>query len=101
MWEVRPTGYSAINPMNSSSVGVSIERRSAETKLADCHRKARFQLNFDSLGRDPRIPLALLIIHRDAWESSRDYNPSAGLERITAALLLINSAQDERNPPET
>src|SRR5712671_7764858 len=24
-----------------------------------------------------------------AWESSRDYNPSAGLERITAALLLI------------
>jgi homoserine O-acetyltransferase len=36
-----------------------------------------------------------------AWESSRDYNPSAGLERITAALLLINSADDERNPPET
>jgi homoserine O-acetyltransferase/O-succinyltransferase len=35
------------------------------------------------------------------WESSRDYDPSSGLERITAALLAINSADDERNPPET
>jgi homoserine O-acetyltransferase len=35
------------------------------------------------------------------WDSSRDYNASAGLERITAALLAINSADDERNPPET
>ena len=29
-----------------------------------------------------------------------DYNPSAGLEKITATLLAINSADDERNPPE-
>jgi homoserine O-acetyltransferase/O-succinyltransferase len=36
-----------------------------------------------------------------AWESSRDYNPSPGLERIQAALLAINSADDERYPPET
>jgi len=36
-----------------------------------------------------------------AWESSRDYNPSPGLERIEAALLAINAADDERNPPET
>ncbi|MGL4287024.1 MAG: alpha/beta fold hydrolase [Phreatobacter sp.] len=35
------------------------------------------------------------------WESSRDYNPSPGLERIKAQLLAINSADDERNPPET
>ena len=35
------------------------------------------------------------------WESSHDYNPSPGLERIEAAVLLINSADDERNPPET
>ncbi len=33
------------------------------------------------------------------WDSSRDYNPSAGLDRIQAALLAINSADDERNPP--
>jgi homoserine O-acetyltransferase len=35
------------------------------------------------------------------WESSRDYNAAPGLERVTAALLAINSADDERNPPET
>ncbi len=34
------------------------------------------------------------------WESSRDYDPSAGLEKIQGVLLAINSADDERNPPE-
>jgi homoserine O-acetyltransferase len=36
-----------------------------------------------------------------AWDSSRDYNAAPGLERITAHLLAINAADDERNPPET
>ncbi len=35
------------------------------------------------------------------WDSSRDYNASADLEKITAHLLAINAADDERNPPET
>ena len=35
------------------------------------------------------------------WASSGDYDPSAGLERIQATVLAINSADDERNPPET
>ena len=35
------------------------------------------------------------------WDSSRDYNPSPGLERIEATVLAINAADDERNPPET
>jgi homoserine O-acetyltransferase len=35
------------------------------------------------------------------WDSSRDYNPAPDLERIEAAVLAINSADDERNPPET
>jgi homoserine O-acetyltransferase len=34
------------------------------------------------------------------WDASRDYNPAPGLERIEAALLAVNSADDERNPPE-
>jgi homoserine O-acetyltransferase len=34
------------------------------------------------------------------WDASRDYNPSPGLEQIGATLLAINSADDERNPPE-
>lgn len=38
--------------------------------------------------------------HLYQWESSRDYNPSPFLDRISASLLAINSADDERNPPE-
>jgi len=34
------------------------------------------------------------------WDSSRDYNASPGLEKINAAVLVINAADDERNPPE-
>jgi homoserine O-acetyltransferase len=36
-----------------------------------------------------------------AWESSADYDPTPLLGAIKAPLLLINSADDERNPPET
>ena len=36
-----------------------------------------------------------------AWESSGDYDPSPDLERIAAPVLAVNSADDERNPPET
>jgi homoserine O-acetyltransferase len=38
--------------------------------------------------------------HLYQWESSKDYDVSAGLERIKATVLVINSADDERNPPE-
>ncbi len=36
-----------------------------------------------------------------AWGSSGDYDASPGLDRIRAALLVVNAADDERNPPET
>lgn len=35
------------------------------------------------------------------WAASRDYDPTPGLNRITAPVLAINSADDERNPPAT
>ncbi len=35
------------------------------------------------------------------WDASRDYDAAPGLSRIEAAVLAINSADDERNPPET
>ena len=35
------------------------------------------------------------------WDASRDYDPGPGLERIRAPVLVVNSADDERNPPET
>ena len=33
------------------------------------------------------------------FDASRDYNPAPHLEKITARLLAINAADDERNPP--
>ncbi|HKX40627.1 MAG TPA: alpha/beta fold hydrolase [Burkholderiaceae bacterium] len=38
--------------------------------------------------------------HLFQWEASRDYSPEAGLPRIRSRVLAINSADDERNPPE-
>jgi homoserine O-acetyltransferase len=35
------------------------------------------------------------------WDASRDYDPEPRLDRIRARVLAINSADDERNPPET
>jgi homoserine O-acetyltransferase len=35
------------------------------------------------------------------WGSSFDYDPAPGLEKIEAWVLAVNSADDERNPPET
>jgi homoserine O-acetyltransferase len=53
---------------------------------------------------DDRLAAAVTADANDfvyAWASSHDFNPSAGLEKIEATLLLINAADDERNPPET
>jgi homoserine O-acetyltransferase len=35
------------------------------------------------------------------WEASHDYDAAGGLSRIEATFVAINSADDERNPPET
>jgi homoserine O-acetyltransferase/O-succinyltransferase len=53
---------------------------------------------------DDRLAVAVTADANDfiyQWEASHDYNPSAGLDKIEAALLAINAADDERNPPET
>ena len=35
------------------------------------------------------------------WQSSADYNPEPDLEKIKAQVLVVNSADDERNPVAT
>jgi len=53
---------------------------------------------------DERLAVAITADANDfvyQWEASRDYNPTAGLDKIEATLLAINAADDERNPPET
>ena len=55
-------------------------RRSTTTSPTGSHRRRQRQLY--------------------ALESSFDYDPGPGLEKITAPLLAINSADDLINPPE-
>ena len=53
---------------------------------------------------DERLATAITADANDfiyQWEASHDYNPAPSLEKIEARLLLINAADDERNPPET
>jgi homoserine O-acetyltransferase/O-succinyltransferase len=53
---------------------------------------------------DERLAVAVTADANDfiyQWEASHDYNPSVDLDKIEAALLAINAADDERNPPET
>jgi homoserine O-acetyltransferase len=53
---------------------------------------------------DARLAAPMLADANDflwQWGSSADYDAAPGLERIEASLLAINSADDERNPPET
>jgi homoserine O-acetyltransferase len=61
--------------------------REAADKLLDARLKAPFRGDAND------------VLYQ--WDSSRDYNASPKLERIEAALLAINAADDERNPPET
>jgi homoserine O-acetyltransferase/O-succinyltransferase len=53
---------------------------------------------------DARLAVAVTADANDfiyQWQASRDYDASAGLSRIEATVLAVNSADDERNPPET
>jgi homoserine O-acetyltransferase len=61
--------------------------REAADKLLDSRLAAPFPLDANDL------------LYQ--MNASRDYDPTPGLERIKAAVLAINSADDERNPPET
>jgi homoserine O-acetyltransferase len=66
-------------------------------KLAPTHEKA------DQLV-DARLAAPMAADANDfiwAWNSSADYDAAPGLERIEASVLAINSADDERNPPES
>ena len=53
---------------------------------------------------DSRLKAPLTVDANDfmyQWDASRDYNAAPGLDTVTATLLAINAADDERNPPET
>lgn len=73
---------------NGGNIGL---HRAAPTRAqADAYLDKQLAAPFTSDAND--------LLYR--WESSRDYDPEPGLDRIEATLLAINSADDERNPLE-
>ncbi len=65
-------------------------------KLAPTNAKADEVMN-QRLAQPTRADANDLVYQ---FEASKGYNPSPQLERIQAQVLVINSADDERNPPE-
>lgn len=66
----------------------ALHARAPTREKADAYLKERLAAPFEGDAND--------YIYQ--WDASRDYNPSPKLERITARVLAINSADDERNP---
>jgi len=66
------------------------------------HRTAPTRATADKLV-DERLAQRVTLDANDliyAYDASRDYDPAPHLEKIKARVLAINSADDERNPPE-
>ena len=70
---------------------LALQKAAPTRALADSLLDARLKAPFSGDANDTLYQ----------WDSSRDYNPAPGLERIQAQVLVINAADDERNPPET
>ena len=73
---------------NGGNLG--LQRQAPTRAKADQLLKERFAAPFAGDAND----------HLYLWEASRDYNPLDQIDKIKATLLAINSADDERNPPE-
>ncbi|WP_407526286.1 alpha/beta fold hydrolase [Methylobacterium oryzisoli] len=77
--------------LGTSGGTLALQKQAPTGELADKLVDARLAMPFNADAND--------YIYQ--WESSRGYNPSPSLEKIEAAVLAINSSDDERNPPET
>lgn len=75
----------ATNGGNQALMKAAPNRKSADALL-----DARLKATFNGDAND----------HLYQWDASRDYDPSPLLDRVQAHVLAINSADDERNPPE-
>jgi homoserine O-acetyltransferase/O-succinyltransferase len=77
--------------MATNGGNLALQKMAPTRELADKLLDQRLTARFDADAND--------VLYQ--WDSSRDYNAAGKIERVTAALLAINSADDERNPPET
>lgn len=85
-WQFASVFYATATNGGNQAIAKAASTRAKADAILDARLKASFAGDAND--------------HLYQWASSGDYNPSAGLERITATLLAINSADDERNPPE-
>ena len=85
-WQFASVFYATATNGGSQAIAKAASTRAKADQILDARLKAAFAGDAND--------------HLYQWASSGDYNPSAGLERITATLMAINSADDERNPPE-
>ncbi len=93
-YTTQPRGLKAVNVffgIATSGGTLAYQAQAPTRELADKLLDARLAAPFNADAND--------VLYQ--WDSSRDYNPAPGLEKIQAALLAVNSADDERNPPET
>ena len=75
----------------ATSGGTQAMQKQAPTReQADDVVKARLAQRFSADAND----------YIYSYEAARDYDPAPNLEKITARVLAINAADDERNPPE-
>lgn len=81
---------SAFYAIASNGGNLAIAKAANTRANADALLDAKFTEPFEGDAND----------HLYQWSASADYNASAGLEHINAALLAINSADDERYPIE-
>ena len=92
-YQTQPASFKYLSDLFSTSFSGGQQGLFA---LASTHEKA------DKMARE-RLDAKLTTDANDfvyAYEASQDYNPAPDLEKIKAHVLAVNSADDERNPPE-
>lgn len=82
---------SAMFGMDTSGGSMALRAQAATRDAGDRMVAERLDAPFNADANDTIYQFA----------SARSYNPGPGLDRITAPVLAINSADDERNPIET
>jgi homoserine O-acetyltransferase len=92
-YKVQPksTQFASVMYSIATNGGTHALQRLAPTReAADKHLDALLKAPFRADAND--------ILYQ--WDASRDYAPEAGLDATVASVLMINSADDERNPPD-
>jgi homoserine O-acetyltransferase len=81
----------AVMKLLSGSSGLQMQKQYPSRDAADAFAKGRMDDDLATLDAND-------ILYQ--FDASRDYGPSPGLERITAPVMWVNSADDFSDPPE-